>query len=95
MDNFLTRYRTASLQAVPVLQRFAEDELILTELCTRLHPYRCSAETFVYQKGEEDQAGAGKDAAAITQSHELISAHPILNNAPPPPSLCGIRRAPR
>ncbi|GAX86342.1 hypothetical protein CEUSTIGMA_g13754.t1 [Chlamydomonas eustigma] len=42
-----------TIKAVPVLKRFAEDELFLTDLCTRLHPYRCSAETFVYQKGED------------------------------------------
>ena len=56
-----------------MLQRFAEDELFLTELCTRLHPYRCSAETFVYQRGEADQGGTGKEAAAITQYLNLTS----------------------
>ena len=41
-----------TMKDVPLLQRFAEDELFLTDLCTKLQPYRCSAETFVFQKGE-------------------------------------------
>ena len=41
---------------MPVLQRFAEDEVFLTELCAHLQPYYCSAETFVYQKGERVKA---------------------------------------
>jgi CRP-like cAMP-binding protein len=41
-----------TMKEVPLLQRFAEDELFLTDLCTKLQPYRCSADTFVFQKGE-------------------------------------------
>ena len=60
-----------SCQTVPVFQRFAEDEVFLTELGTILNPFRCSAETFVYQRGE-----SGPDCdVGVQNSHTIIHNH--------------------
>ncbi|KAF6262699.1 hypothetical protein COO60DRAFT_586187 [Scenedesmus sp. NREL 46B-D3] len=41
-----------AIQSVPLLKQMADDDMFLTDMCIRLQPYNCSANTFVYQRGE-------------------------------------------
>lgn len=41
-----------AIRDVPLLRNIADDDLFMTDMCIRLQPYTCSANTFVYQRGE-------------------------------------------
>ncbi|WIA17586.1 hypothetical protein OEZ85_014411 [Tetradesmus obliquus] len=41
-----------AIQSVPLLKQMADDDMFLTDVCIRLQPYNCSANTYVYQRGE-------------------------------------------
>ncbi|KAF8058454.1 esf2 [Scenedesmus sp. PABB004] len=41
-----------AIASVPLLRALSHDELFLSDACSRLQPYNCSAETYVYQRGE-------------------------------------------
>lgn len=41
----------ATIHSVPLLQRLADDDVFLTDICIRLQRYSCGAQTFVYQRG--------------------------------------------
>jgi hypothetical protein len=45
-----------AIQSVPLLKQMADDEMFLTDVCIRLQPYNCSANTYVYQRGESCSA---------------------------------------
>lgn len=40
-----------AIRDVPLLRNIADDDLFMTDMCIRLQPYNCSANTFVYQRG--------------------------------------------
>lgn len=40
-----------AIRDVPLLRNIADDDLFMTDMCIRLQPYTCSANTFVYQRG--------------------------------------------
>jgi hypothetical protein len=40
-----------AIQSVPLLKQMADDDMFLTDMCIRLQPYNCSANTYVYQRG--------------------------------------------
>ena len=39
---------------VPLLKQMADDDVFLTDVCIRLQPYNCPAQTFLYQRGESE-----------------------------------------
>jgi hypothetical protein len=41
-----------AIQSVPLLKQMADDDMFLTDMCIRLQPYNCSANTYVYQRGK-------------------------------------------
>jgi hypothetical protein len=41
-----------AIRDVPLLRNIADDDLFMTDMCIRLQPYTCSANTFVYQRGK-------------------------------------------
>lgn len=45
-----------AIRDVPLLRNIADDDLFMTDMCIRLQPYTCSANTFVYQRGESSPA---------------------------------------
>lgn len=42
----------AVIHTVPMLKQLADDDVFLTDVCIRLQPYNCPAQTFVYQRGK-------------------------------------------
>jgi hypothetical protein len=52
-----------AIHSVPLLNKMADDDLFLTDMCIRLQPYNCPARTFVYQRG-----GLGRGWSMLTVS---------------------------
>jgi hypothetical protein len=47
-----------AIRDVPLLRNLANDDLFMTDMCIRLQPYTCSANTFVYQRGAHVWSGS-------------------------------------
>lgn len=45
------------IHSTPLLAAQAHDDLFVTDMCIRLQPYNCPAQTFVYQRGVETRCG--------------------------------------
>lgn len=58
-----------AIRDVPLLRKLSDDDLFMTDMCIRLQPYNCSANTFVYQRGEH-----GHSRRARPVSRSVISA---------------------
>lgn len=65
-SKILRHLYAAAISTVPLLQREADNEVFLTDICGRLQPYNCPAKTFVYQRG------------AFTTRHLLSAAESLL-----------------
>jgi hypothetical protein len=50
-SKLLRQMYSATIRQVPLLQRQADDDLFVSDVCIRLQEYSCAAETFVYQRG--------------------------------------------
>lgn len=55
-----------AIRDVPLLRNIADDDLFMTDMCIRLQPYTCSANTFVYQRG------GWVGGTALTHAHPAL-----------------------
>jgi hypothetical protein len=51
-SKLLRQMYASTIRSVPLLQKQADDDLFVTDVCIRLQEYNCAGETFVYQRGE-------------------------------------------
>jgi hypothetical protein len=63
-----------AIRDVPLLCKFAEDDLFVTDMCIRLQDYTCPASTFVYQRG-----GGGGHCCWAVFCRDLSSHLPLLS----------------
>jgi hypothetical protein len=50
-SKILRHLYAGAIRDVPLLRTIADDDTFMTDMCTRLQPYTCSDNTFVYQRG--------------------------------------------
>jgi hypothetical protein len=51
-SKLLRQMYASTITSVPLLQKQADDDLFVTDVCIRLQEYNCASETFVYQRGQ-------------------------------------------
>ena len=51
-SKLLRQMYASTIRSVPLLQKQADDDVFVTDVCIRLQEYNCAGETFVYQRGE-------------------------------------------
>lgn len=93
-SKILRHLYAGAIHSVQLLQKMADDDVFLTDMCIRLQPYNCSANTFVYQRGEGPQhfttclncpdpqyvTTACKACIAIQRSHNYMVCNCFVNS---------------
>jgi hypothetical protein len=51
---------------VPLLQAMAHDDMFMSDVCVRLQAYSCTRESFVFQRGEEQESSQTFDTPPLT-----------------------------
>ncbi len=64
-SKILRHLYASAIQSVPLLKGMSDDDIFLTDVCIRLQPYSCSAQTFVYQRGEHGCRASNQHGWAV------------------------------